>query len=154
MFKELWWLIKKLFTKIEESEGLTYKEMKHFPFKGYSAMCWCGYLILRKDSKTTTKTLVHENIHLRQAIEKYKGKRWIRFYTNYFWWYLKGFTLLNPMSSAYYTIPYEMEAYAHQHEKSYIKKITKDSYKKYIIKHRRTTYKKYRDNWINYLKSI
>ena len=38
--------------------------MKHFPFKGFLAMSWCGYLITKDKSKITPIVKNHERIHL------------------------------------------------------------------------------------------
>ena len=152
MFKELIWLIRKLFTKVKD-KSLVYKQMKYFPFKGYLAMQWCGYLVSKEDFSSISKSVVlHENIHIKQAV-KYSNKRWIRYYLSYLLQYLKGNPLFHP-KIAYYTNPYEMEAYANQHNINYLKQVNKDSYKKYIIKDRVKTYKQHKYNWINYLKSI
>lgn len=144
-------MIKQLFNKIEYTETCTIKKMKYFPFQEYLAMSWCGYLLTRKD-KVNESTLRHENIHLKQEIANYLNKKHIRYYLSYLQEYLKGFTLLYPMSSAYYTNPYEMEAYANSQNSNYI--VIKDSYKRYKIKNRRTTYKKYKNNWIAYVKQL
>lgn len=45
-FKETWWIIKQLFTKVK-ADKVEYKHMDHYPFSGYSAMSWCGYLLSR-----------------------------------------------------------------------------------------------------------
>lgn len=46
-FKETWWIVKQLFTKVK-ADKVEYKHMDHYPFSGYSAMSWCGYLLSRK----------------------------------------------------------------------------------------------------------
>ena len=43
MIKELWYLIKLLFSPL--SDQIDVVQMKHFPFKGYLAMSWCGKII-------------------------------------------------------------------------------------------------------------
>ena len=144
-FKELKYLISLLFTK--QSNELKVVIMKHFPFSGYSAMSWCVKLITRKDIVGQT-TMNHERIHLEQAL--FFGS-WIKYYWKYFKDWLAGFTLWHPMCSAYYTIPFEMEAYANQDNPDYHP--TKDSYKKYIIKNRHSTFKK-AGNWIRFCKSL
>lgn len=86
--------------------------MDHYPFSGYSAMSWCGYLLSRKpESQIKPTTWNHENIHLYEAKDK---KRWISYYWSYVWEWIKGNPIIYPASSAYYTIPYEMEAYANE----------------------------------------
>lgn len=81
-FKETWWIIKQLFTKVE-ADKVEYKHMDHYPFSGYSAMSWCGYLLSRKpESQIKPTTWNHENIHLYQAKDR---KRWISYYWSYIW---------------------------------------------------------------------
>lgn len=62
-FKETWWLVKQLFTTTKNKDKVQYKHMDHYPFSGYSAMSWCGYILTKKkesDIKTTTKDLQRE----------------------------------------------------------------------------------------------
>lgn len=48
--------------------------MDHYPFSGYSAMSWCGYLLSRKpESQIKPTTWNHENIHLYEAKDKRDG---------------------------------------------------------------------------------
>lgn len=59
-FKETWWMIKQLFTKVK-ADKVEYKHMDHYPFSGYSAMSWCGYLLSRKpESQIKPTTWNHE----------------------------------------------------------------------------------------------
>ena len=46
-FKETWWIIKQLFTKVK-ADKVEYKHMDHYPYSGYAAMSWCGYLLSKK----------------------------------------------------------------------------------------------------------
>ena len=86
-FKETWWIIKQLFTKVK-ADKVEYKHMDHYPFSGYSAMSWCGYLLSRKpESQIKPTTWNHENIHLYEAKDK---KRWISYYWSYVWEWIKG----------------------------------------------------------------
>ena len=125
--------------------------MKYFPFQGYSAMSWCGKVITRKDN-VSDKILNHERMHLEQALELAKSEKtntWLTYYWQYLKYWIKG----NPFSeSAYYTIPFEMEAYGNEHDFNY--KVTANSWKKYEIENRKETYKKYRDNWRNFCKNL
>lgn len=67
-FKETWWLVKQLFTTTKNKDKVQYKHMDHYPFSGYSAMSWCGYILTKKkESDIKTTTWNHENIHLQQA---------------------------------------------------------------------------------------
>lgn len=91
--------------------------MDHYPFSGYSAMSWCGYILTKKkESDIKTTTWNHENIHLQQA--KDKGS-WLKYYADYVQEWIKGNPITYPASSAYYTIPYEMEAYANEDKSDY-----------------------------------
>ena len=111
-FKETWWLVKQLFTTTKNKDKVQYKHMDHYPFSGYSAMSWCGYILTKKkesDIKTTTY----------------------------------------PASSAYYKIPYEMEAYANEDKSDY--EINTNKYK---IKNRKKTYRENKKNWFNYIKNL
>ena len=85
-FKETWWIVKQLFTKVK-ADKVEYKHMDHYPFSGYSAMSWCGYLLSRKpESQIKPTTWNHENIHLYEAKDK---KRWISYYWSYAWEWIK-----------------------------------------------------------------
>ena len=80
-FKETWWLVKQLFTTTKNKDKVQYKHMDHYPFSGYSAMSWCGYILTKKkESDIKTTTWNHENIHLQQA--KDKGS-WLKYYADY-----------------------------------------------------------------------
>lgn len=150
-FKETGWLIKQLFTKVDKTK-VEYKQMSHYPFKGYSAMSWCGYLLSRKDkSKIKATTWNHETIHLYQARDK---KCWLKYYLSYAWEWIKGNPITSPVQSAYYTIPYEMEAYANEGNKNYLKTRTADSLDKYKIKDRKKTYKAHKNDWKQYIKTL
>lgn len=101
-FKETWWLVKQLFTTTKNKDKVQYKHMDHYPFSGYSAMSWCGYILTKKkESDIKTTTWNHENIHLQQA--ENKGS-WLKYYTDYVWEWIKGNPITYPASSAYYTI--------------------------------------------------
>ena len=153
MFKELWYLIKLLFSDITNQKAEVVK-MKHFPFQGYSAMSWCGKVITRKDN-VSDKVLNHERIHLEQAIELAKLEKtntWLTYYWQYLKYWIKGGPIMAPASAAYYTIPFEMEAYGNEHNFDY--KVTANSWKKYEIENRKETYNEYRYNWRNYCKNL
>lgn len=149
--KETWWIVKQLFTKVK-ADKVEYKHMDHYPFSGYSAMSWCGYLLSRKpESQIKPTTWNHENIHLYEAKDK---KRWISYYWSYVWEWIKGNPIIYPASSAYYTIPYEMEAYANDDNFDYLKTRKSEDLDKYKIKDRKKTYKANKKNWRQYLKTI
>ena len=54
--------------------------MKHFPFKGFTAMSWCGKIIVRNKQNVDDALINHETIHLKQA--QTRGS-WIRYYLLY-----------------------------------------------------------------------
>ena len=150
-FKETWWIVKQLFTKVK-ADKVEYKHMDHYPFSGYSAMSWCGYLLSRKpESQIKPTTWNHENMYLYQARDR---KRWISYYWSYTWEWIKGNPIIYPASSAYYTIPYEMEAYANDDNFDYLKTRKPEDLDKYKIKDRKKTYKANKKNWRQYLKTI
>ena len=120
--KELWQLIKMLFSsKPGDFDTPELLAMKHYPFKGYRFMMWCGRMIYRAENKENIdrymqtyagkESLTHETIHLRQA--QVIGS-WVKYYWRYFVEWVKGNPICLPASSAYYTISYEMEAYANE----------------------------------------
>lgn len=152
MIKELIYLIKLLFSPLTDQVEVV--QMKHFPFQGYSAMSWCGKIITRKDN-VSDRVINHERIHLEEALELAKLEKtstWLIYYWQYLKYWIKGNPITAPASSAYYTIPFEMEAYGNEHDFNY--KVTANSWKKYELKHRKKVYKEYRFNWRDYCKSL
>ena len=156
--KEFGWLAKQLFTGgNKDYNQLKFKKMEHFPFNGYSAMMWCGYLISRYDeNKLNAQIWTHERIH--QKFAEQKGS-WFKFYMNYLWEWIKGNPLIKPAKSAYYTIPTEMEAYANQHNERYPHNYDPENIKKYCIKDRKKTFKKYYNQggvkcWKQFLRTL
>lgn len=146
-FKEIYTLGKMLFTKPVLTDKMEVVRMDHFPFKGYSAMSWCGQCIVRNDynKSINSTTLKHEQIHLQQGVRE---GSWIKFYLKYVWEWVKGNPIIAPASSAYRTIPYEVEAYANDDNPNYVILPVKS----FKIVNRKNTYKKNRDNWEQYLK--
>ena len=76
--KELWQLIKMLFSsKPGDFDTPELLPMKHYPFKRYRFMMWCGRMIYRAENKENIdrymqtyagkESMTHETIHLRQA---------------------------------------------------------------------------------------
>lgn len=151
MMKELWILVKMLFaSKPSYIDKVEVVDMRHFPFEGYKAMYWCGSIIHRIGaSEVDEKTIRHETFHLLQAKEH---RSWIRYYVKYIREWLKGNPFFAPGISAYYTIPFEMEAYANEDNPDYI--VTDKSWKRYSIKNRKRTYKDNRYEWKKYIKSL
>ena len=96
--KELWQLIKMLFSsKPGDFDTPELLPMKHYPFKGYRFMMWCGRMIYRAENKENIdrymqtyagkESLTHETIHLRQA--QVIGS-WVKYYWRYFVEWVKG----------------------------------------------------------------
>ena len=165
MLKELFILIKMLFGKKPcDIENVCLMNMKHFPFKGYAYLMWCGKMIYRDDMYDrrqkewpTDKFKVsknHEQIHLMQA--KMCGS-WVKYYWRYFIEWLKGNPIIAPASSAYYTIPYECEAYANEENMNYCKNYDGSNLQKYTFKGRKKLYKKVggtSKDWKAYVKTL
>lgn len=152
MIKELWLLIKLLFSPL--TEQIEILKMKHFPFKGYSAMSWCGKIITRKDN-VSDKVINHERIHLEQALELAKLEKsntWLSYYWQYLKYWIKGNPVIAPAMSAYYTIPFEMEAYGNEDNFDY--HVTECSWKRYEIEDRKQTYRDNKYNWKEYCKNL
>lgn len=164
--KELFQLAKMLFkNKPSDMDKVELLEMKSFPFKGYKYMMWCGKVIYRSDKKDRIESelgtdlfkisMNHETIHLCQA--QYKGT-WFKYYISYLWEWIKGNPIVKPYSSAYYTIPYEMEAYGNEDDFSYILNYNGKNLKKYYtIKDRKKSYKEQGGSsykWKEYCKNI
>ena len=98
MMKELWQLIKMLFSsKPGDFDTPKLLSMKHYPFKGYRFMMWCGRMIYRIENKENIEkymqtyagkeSMTHETIHLRQA--QAVGS-WVKYYWRYFVEWIKG----------------------------------------------------------------
>ena len=163
MFKELWILVKLLFgKKPTEIENVSLMGMKHFPFKGYKYLMWCGKMIYRDDMYDRRQkewatdayqiSKNHEQIHLAQA--KMCGS-WVKYYWLYFIEWLKGNPIINPASSAYYTIPFEMEAYANEKVLNYAKLYDGGNLKKYDIKNRKSTFRRYgKEGWRIFIEQL
>lgn len=163
MIKELFILIRMLFgSKPKDIEDVELFGVWHFPFKGYKYLMWCGRIIFRLETlelrerewKTESFRISknHELIHLAQA--KACGS-WVKYYWRYFVEWLKGNPLINPASGAYYTIPFEVEAYANQDNFEYWKNYDGNNLKKYTLKNRKKLYREIgRENWLNYIKGL
>ena len=160
--KELWQLIKMLFSsKPGDFDTPKLLSMKHYPFKGYRFMMWCGRMIYRIENKENIEkymqtyagkeSMTHETIHLRQA--QAVGS-WVKYYWRYFVECIKGNPSCHPASSAYYTIPYEIAAYANQGNPDYLKNYTDDSFTRYKLKHRKRIYKEHQKDWMVYIRTL
>lgn len=148
-FKELWFLISVLFDKTDGRVVAEVKKMTYFPFEGYKYMAWCGYILTTKEKylDIDETSLNHETIHLKQAV--FHG-RYIWYYLSYLWYWMTGGIIIAPVSAAYYTNPYEMEAYAKEHIIGY--NPTRFTVSKYLISDRKKTYKEHRNNWKSWVK--
>ena len=165
MINELWTLAKMLFqSKPGEIEEVKLMGMDHIPFKGYAYIMWCGKMIYRNDmydvrrkewiTKKYKVSKNHETIHLMQA--KTCGS-WVKYYWRYFCEWLKGGIITAPVSAAYYTIPYEAEAYANDCNFDYSKNYDGSNLPKYTFKHRKKLYKKVggtKKSWIAYIQAL
>ena len=158
-------LIKMLFTS-NPSDFLEVElmPMKHFPFRGYKFMMWCGRIIYRAENEEDIKKemnteawkniIRHETIHLQQALN-YAKNSWVRYYWRYFVEWLKGNPIIRPSKSAYYTIPFEVEAYALEETKDAEVYYDMDLLKgKYTLKNRKQTYKEHCKDWKHYVKTL
>ena len=165
MIKELWILVKMLFgrRKPKDIEKVSLMGMNHFPFRGYKYLMWCGKMIYRNDmyDRRQKEWLTdsfqisqnHEQIHLMQS--KVAGS-WLKYYWRYFCEWLKGNPIIAPASSAYYTIPYEVEAYANEEKPEYAKNYDGSYLGKYTLTGRKKLYKKVGGTslWRKYVKSL
>ena len=104
-------------------------------------MMWCGRMIYRAENKENIdrymqtyagkESMTHETIHLRQA--QVIGS-WVKYYWRYFVEWIKGNPICHPASSAYYTIKYEMEAYANEGNPDYPVNYDGNNLSRYKIK--------------------
>ena len=82
---------------------------------------WC-----RGEMSETTKR--HERIHFAQQLELL----FVGFLILYGWYYLRGIIANKVGREAYYSIPFEEEAYIHQDDKNYLENRPFYHWKKYI----------------------
>ena len=156
MIKEFFLLIRMMFaSNPSDFNKIKVLDMRHFPFRGYKAMAWCGVIIHRiGTSEVDDKTINHEMIHLSQA--KICGS-WIKYYFLYFIEWIKGGIIINPASSAYYTSRYESEAYANEDNPEYYLNYDGSNLQKYVFKNRKKLYRTIggtSKKWISYVKSL
>lgn len=159
MLKELWRLIVMLFATRPSDvafKDMEVVEMKHFPFKGFKALSWCGKIIHRVGtSAVDARTLNHEKIHVMQAMYC-TNDSWIRYYLAYLWeWLRRGF--LAPMSANYYCSKFESEAYANEDNNKYCVYYYGEDLPKYSIKNAKKLYKQLGGTsaaWKQYVKSL
>jgi hypothetical protein len=150
-FKELFMLVGMLFSKIDLNKPIQIIAMKKFPFNRYGCMMWCGSIITKKENlKISQTTFNHEKGHLIQA-SFYKW--WIQYYAVYLWEWIKGNPFTYPTISAYYTIPFEIQAYANEQNPNYDYN-REDLKNKYTFKNRKSLYNKYKFEWIDWIKML
>ena len=64
---------------------------------------------------------------------------WVRFYLKYLWEWIKGGAFF--VSSSYYTMKYEVEAYAKEDDETYLFRRKKGDVEKFKMNDRRKTFK-------------
>lgn len=110
---------------------------KHIPFKGYKAMTFFNWMIVREEykEKVGEKTMNHENIHQAQAYDF--GIGFCGYFIFYFL-YLLEWVLRLPWAlfkyDPYESISFEQEAYANQSDYTYLENRKRFSWIKYIFK--------------------
>lgn len=153
--KELKQLIKYFFTGTPKTTThLEIITMKHFPFNGFNAMSWCGKIITRNLEYLDDTTIRHETTHLKQA-QQYNS--WFAYYLSYLFEWLKGNPFKKPYISAYYTIPFEVEAYANENHIHYNNEYDKTLLKtKYTFKKRKELFLNFASlsEWKNFIKNL
>lgn len=91
----------------------------------YAGLTFFGTIIAPNDadvkafSKKGSRMKNHEMIHLRQAQSTHDS--WLLFYLLYGWYYLRALPQNLKMPNAAYRLnPFELEAYAHEHDLHYL----------------------------------
>ena len=147
----------------KDIEKVSLLGMDNFPFRGYKYLMWCGKMIYRNDmydrrqKEWPTDSFKisenHEQIHLEQA--KVAGS-WPKYYWRYLLEWLRGNPIIAPASSAYYTIPFEVEAYANEQDADYAKNYDGSNLEKYTLPNRKRLYKKVGGGiiWRKYVKTL
>lgn len=87
-----------------------------FPLKGYTAMAVWPFVFVRRDVVLTDVVTNHERIHGRQQVECL----WIPFFFIYGVCYVILLFVYWNHGEAYRHVPFEREAYGHQHEMGYL----------------------------------
>lgn len=87
---------------------------RFIPFKGFRAINLFGVIFARKECKVMPRTINHEKIHTAQMREL----GYIGFYVLYFLEWLVR--LVVATKTAYKGISFEVEAYEHQYDYSYL----------------------------------
>ena len=95
-------------------------------FINVGAITLYPFIISRE--KMDKLTLNHEMIHIKQQQELLV----IGFYLLYGMWWLQGILKGMNKAEAYYSIPFEIEAYMHDEDMRYLKKRKRWAWKRYI----------------------
>ena len=130
------------------------------PPKGFFAITLFGTVYIHernkeqweriKDLQSGKETKWHETIHVKQA--QMEKDSWFVFYLKYLGFWLKNMFYCGFNNTvAYYTIPYEMEAYGNENYFNYNMKYFED-YKNMSTKERIELYKKHSGTWREALK--
>lgn len=109
---------------------MTVIHTSHFPFGSYHTINLFGVLFTKKQTLSTT-TINHESIHTAQMREL--------LYLGFYLWYFIEYAIRRishlrsyTQSQAYHSISFEQEAYAHQHDASYLSSRQHFTWLKYI----------------------
>ena len=96
----------------------------------YAALTFFGYIVVHSKEEAdrlnarplkNSSLKRHETIHLRQAQSTHNS--WLCFYTLYIYYYLRALPQNRHMhNGAYYLNPFEMEAYEHMYDPTYLEK--------------------------------
>lgn len=85
--------------------------------KGYNGFAFYPFIFIRDDLLNEQKTIAHEKIHIRQQIEMLI----IPFYIFYFAIYAFNILRFGRFKRAYYSIPFEREAFDNSDNNNYLK---------------------------------
>jgi hypothetical protein len=82
---------------------------------GVAAITLYPFVFTRMDAATAlrTHTIAHELVHVHQV----RKLGWFKFYASYLWHFIKVFVKGGSYNEAYYTNPYEVEAYETEAQK-------------------------------------
>ena len=100
-------------------------------FINIGAITLWPFIIYRyKKEDVSPKLVNHETIHIKQQQELFV----IGFYVLYVYYWLKNLIKYKNSSTAYYNIPFEVEAYTHDQDLEYLSNRKKHAWKAYINK--------------------
>ena len=95
--------------------------------RGYEAMTFFGTIVTASEREARlaapadSRLRRHETIHLRQAQSTHDS--WLLFYVRYLWFTLCALPLNRRMKNAAYLLnPFELEAYLHDDDPSYVER--------------------------------